>query len=325
MPYILMVRSDIPDGTFFVGDLTPNTSQRNGSIDPPGQTLYVNRVVTGSGTGGNDASNSLHGLITSDQPDGAGNAVFLHGKVLGQNASGLAAYLIDNCPLDAATNTPMFVSEAADAADAIVALMDAAGTDLTVANINTAVQALGATLASFELLGGASTASLADVLSILAGRIYQVPAGSFIANDENANNGDFDGATSFQNGSFVEQATEEKNRTELGKKAPGVVAVNIPVKGIRSVYASGSFNASVEDGVLAEGVDGITLYGRSIPVPDASGAMTGSPSKAEAATSTGYPARIRRDMANTTGALAALTEAGGRIFLVVDDDGTIIA
>jgi len=30
-------------------------------------------------------------------------------------------------------------------------------------------------------------------------------------------------------------------------------------------------------------------------------------------------------MANTTGALSALTEAGGRVFLIVDDDGTIIA
>jgi hypothetical protein len=325
MPYILMVRSDIPDGTFFVGDLTPNTSQRNGSIDPPGQTLYVNRVVTGSGSGGNDVSNSLHGLITSDQPAGAGEPVFLHGKVLGENASGLAAYLIDNCPLDAGTDTPMFVSEAADAADAIVALMDAAATDLTVANINAGVQALGATLAAFELTGGTSTASLADVLSILAGRIYQVPAGSFIANDEAANNGDFDGATSFQNGSFVEQVTEAKNRTELGKQAPDVVAVNIPVRGIRSVYESGSFNTSVNEGVIAEGVSGITLYGRSISVPDSTGAITGSPSKAEASTSTGYPVRLRQDMANKTGALSALTEAGGRVFLVVDDDGTIIA
>jgi len=319
-----MVRSDIPDGTFFVGDLAPNTSQRS-DLDPPGQTLYVNRVVTGSGTGGNNASNSAHGSITDDQPAGAGTQVNVHGKTTGADAFGLAAYLVDNCPLDAGTDTPMFVSEAITAADAIVALMDASATDLTAANINTAVQAEGGTLASFELLGGTSTASLADVLSILAGRIYRVPAGSFIANDENANNGDFDGATSFQNGGFVEQVTEAKNRTELGKQAPGVVTVNIPVRGIRSVYASGALNSSVNEGLLAEGVSGITLYGRAVATPNNQGAITGSPSKTEGETSTGYPARNRQDMANTTGALSALTEAGGRVFLVVDDDGTIIA
>jgi len=44
MPYICLSRADIPDGTLQVLDLWPNTSQRNNSIDPPGQTRYVNRV-----------------------------------------------------------------------------------------------------------------------------------------------------------------------------------------------------------------------------------------------------------------------------------------
>ena len=97
------------------------------------------------------------------------------------------------------------------------------------------------------------------------------------------------------------------------------------MRGIRSVYASGALNSSVNEGLLGQGVDGITLYGRALSTPDNSGDITGSPSKTEGETSTGYPARNRQDMANTTGALSALTEAGGRVFLVVDDDGTIIA
>jgi hypothetical protein len=44
MPYICLARNDIPDGTLQVLDLWPNTSLRNQSIDPPGQTRYINRA-----------------------------------------------------------------------------------------------------------------------------------------------------------------------------------------------------------------------------------------------------------------------------------------
>lgn len=73
MPYICLARNDIPDGTLQVLDLWPNTSLRNQSIDPPGQTRYVNRTQrsacavdanTGlvSGGAGNRALNGLTGL-----------------------------------------------------------------------------------------------------------------------------------------------------------------------------------------------------------------------------------------------------------------------
>ena len=44
MPYICLATSQIPSGVLQITDLTPNTSQRNSSIDPPGQTGYVRRV-----------------------------------------------------------------------------------------------------------------------------------------------------------------------------------------------------------------------------------------------------------------------------------------
>lgn len=44
MPYICLARNDIPDGTLQVLDLAPNTSLRNQSIDPPGQTRYLKRT-----------------------------------------------------------------------------------------------------------------------------------------------------------------------------------------------------------------------------------------------------------------------------------------
>ncbi len=55
MPHIVMKRNDIPNGTLQVLDLVPNTSQRNLTIDPPGQTKYINAplneatVTTGAG------------------------------------------------------------------------------------------------------------------------------------------------------------------------------------------------------------------------------------------------------------------------------------
>ena len=48
MPYIIMKRDDIPGGTLQVLDLDPNTSQRNYTLDPPGQTKYVNPVLNDS-------------------------------------------------------------------------------------------------------------------------------------------------------------------------------------------------------------------------------------------------------------------------------------
>jgi hypothetical protein len=77
MPYIIMKRSDIPAGTLQVLDLDPNVSQRNQTLDPPGQTKYVNPVV-------NDA-------IVTTQPGGAGTPTLIH-----REAYGLAAYIVTN-------------------------------------------------------------------------------------------------------------------------------------------------------------------------------------------------------------------------------------
>ncbi len=41
MPYICMIRSDIPNGTLQVLDLFPNTSLRNMVVDPVGQTKFM--------------------------------------------------------------------------------------------------------------------------------------------------------------------------------------------------------------------------------------------------------------------------------------------
>jgi len=77
MPYIIMKRNDIPDGTLQVTDLEPNTSQRNLTLEPVGQTGYVNAVQ-------NDT-------VVLYQPGGGGTPILLRWQ-----ARGLGAWLGTN-------------------------------------------------------------------------------------------------------------------------------------------------------------------------------------------------------------------------------------
>src|SRR5690348_9427056 len=77
MPYIIMKRDDIPAGVLQILDLDPNTSQRNYTIDPPGQTKYVDPVQ-------NDT-------IVTFQPGGGGTPIYVY-----REARGLAGWFITN-------------------------------------------------------------------------------------------------------------------------------------------------------------------------------------------------------------------------------------
>jgi len=83
MPYIIMKRNDIPDGTLQVLDMEPNESQRNLTVDPPGQTKYVNAaendtVVTTVLGGGEEvmhrSADGLAAWILTNINDGTGAA-----------------------------------------------------------------------------------------------------------------------------------------------------------------------------------------------------------------------------------------------------------
>jgi len=80
MPYICLANANVPNGVLQITDLWPNESQKNNSIDPPGQTRYVNRPVTDllglSGTGP---------IVVTGRQESAAQFVL----------SGLAAYLAD--------------------------------------------------------------------------------------------------------------------------------------------------------------------------------------------------------------------------------------
>ena len=157
MPYICMIRTDIDNGVLQVLDLYPNSSLRNPIYDAVGQTKYVDRCVSDTvattTSGGNDVTVSAY--------------------------TGLAAYLLANVEKGglAAGTSALTDANANTIATNIIAAMDA-GSASTLAAINAL---LAATAANTELTsagGSASTGSLADVLKILAGGEFVLPAGS---------------------------------------------------------------------------------------------------------------------------------------------------
>jgi len=146
MPYIAMIRNDIPDGILQVLDLVPNTSLRNSIYDPKGQTKYVNRLQ-------ND-----HVVATT---------------VTVGTLKGLGAYLIDSVA-SGGTGFALSATQANAMALGIIAGLNA-GAAATLANVNAV---LAAVTAGTALTAGGSVGVLTELLQILAGGEYVVPAGT---------------------------------------------------------------------------------------------------------------------------------------------------
>lgn len=157
MPYICMIREDIADGILQVLDLFPNTSLRNQIYDPVGQTKYVNRcqndTVATVASGGNDVTVAEY--------------------------KGVAAYLLDHVESGglAAGTGALSDANANTIAVAIIAAMDA-GTAMGLAAVNALISATAANSELTSAGGSASTGSLTELLKILAGGEYVLPAAS---------------------------------------------------------------------------------------------------------------------------------------------------
>lgn len=157
MPFICLIRTDIPDGTLQVLDLWPNTSLRNQVYDPPGQTKYINRVqndtVVTVASGGNDVTVAEY--------------------------KGVAAYLLNHIEsggLGVGTGA-LSDDHANTIAGNLIIAMDA-GAALSIGAVNDIIVAV---VASSELTGAGGSASngvLTELLRILAGAEWVLPAGS---------------------------------------------------------------------------------------------------------------------------------------------------
>jgi hypothetical protein len=159
MPFICLARTDIPNSTLQITDLWPNKSQYNPTLDPPPSgPRYLTAPV----------SNTV--ILTTV------GAV----KTFTAASVGLAAYLLANVQQDGGGGAAMTPTQGNVAAAALIAAMRA-GSTLNLAAINAIlVAAAGAGTELTSAGGSISTGTVADVLRILSGVTYTVPAGTQI-------------------------------------------------------------------------------------------------------------------------------------------------
>jgi hypothetical protein len=153
--YICRIRTDLDAGAVQITDLAPNTSRRSFPYESHGQSGYLGPRVE------NDTIAALVGNAT----------------VAAYN--GLAAYLLD-VVADGVTANSITVTRANTAAAAIIADMDA-GNAITAASITVDLVAAGCGAGTTVVgAGGAgeSAGSLVEVLQILSGATYTLPAGT---------------------------------------------------------------------------------------------------------------------------------------------------
>ena len=155
MPYIIKKNATVPDGVVQVKDLWPSKTHANAVIDPK---PYGFRYINGP----------QNTALTSNI---ASASAFL------QECSGLSAYIICNIALDAPAGDAASLANANALATAIIARVTA-GLALTAADIDALVAGIFA---------GVSAQQVADILSILAGASYVVPAGHIYKNTVNNN------------------------------------------------------------------------------------------------------------------------------------------
>lgn len=151
-PVICVRDADIPNGSLMIKDMWPNRSQANPVVDPaPQGPRYLRQPE-------NTLPVVVANLVTRD-------------------VSGLAAYLL--VTVDAGAGNDNFSpAQAKAAADAIISDMRAGG-DMEAGTVE---GHLAAVVAGSGLVGtGNSTATLGNVLAILGGAHFVVPAGTTAA------------------------------------------------------------------------------------------------------------------------------------------------
>ena len=284
MPYICLANANVPDGTLQITDLWPNVSQDNNPTNPPGQTSYLRRPATDT-----PYIDGVTGLVTANK--------------FAQQFEGLGAYLIDR------------VEPATVWSEALVAANVAAIQNLVDTGVAATLVAVDAALVGAAgapgLTAGASTATLAELLSILAGRSYVIPAGAVK---------DAAGWVATQRGSFTAPNTVYDTGMSHGEWGPvgtgqkwhldgggnnkpvftGGDTVNNEVGDIRVSYHGTALAASLASGQLFRYTSGITLF------PDAA-----------------VQAHIAPTMVSKQSRQATLVNQ--RLVTVYDDDGTLLA
>ncbi len=163
--YICLARGDIDNNGLQVLDLQPNSSLRNPIYEGAGQTGYL-------------AWTAQHDTVAYTDVGGVKNATAVY--------NGLAAYIAAR--VDDITGGGNLCPTAADANAAATAILAriVAGSALTLAGINTAIQTV-AGLGTSGIIGtGTSTATVEGILRICSGEVFQIAAGAAFSGAANA-------------------------------------------------------------------------------------------------------------------------------------------
>ena len=166
--YICLVRNDLDNNLLQVLDLKPNTSQMVPSLMPAGQTGYVTWSAQMDAV---SVSDSGAGVYTTDA-----------------DYYGLAAYVLDNIENVGGGDLAMTLAQANSIQDALWYQVTH-GLSLTLSDINTAINGVGGVSISDlnGVVGGSfSTGSVEEVLRIMSGEAYFLPAGTAISDAGNA-------------------------------------------------------------------------------------------------------------------------------------------
>jgi hypothetical protein len=155
--FLIMRRTDIPEEEMQVVDLKPNTSQRSFPYTPPGQTGYIRNIP-------NDVADGLVGA----------GPTFTTSATL----SGLSAYLLGNIDTGAGAGGAPFTGAQADLAAGLLVALAHGGSAIDGASVDAA---LATAVAGTSLSGGGSTGVLTELLSVMAGAVYQIDAGTDLA------------------------------------------------------------------------------------------------------------------------------------------------
>lgn len=153
--YIVLARNDLDASFLQALDLWPNVSQRNAAVDPPGQSHYLTHYFL----------DGINTAITINEGPPRAVAAANYGL------SGYAADTIERADLNRALTTAQATGFAVFCEGRVAAGLpiDAASCALWLAANVAANTALGE---------GAGTATVEEILRILAGERYQVPAGA---------------------------------------------------------------------------------------------------------------------------------------------------
>ena len=239
MPFICLVREDIPAGTVYIKSLR-SESLRVPAYDPPGQARYVNRVQ----------NDPLYLSAT--------------GVVL-QDTYGLAAYLADTVEPTVGMGDVWTAAQLNEAAALIIGQMDAGGvlTEAAINNLINQVQGVD----NVDVDSANSTFEVEEMLSIMAGRGYLLPAG---ASKISAVKWDLD-----RKGGFGKTVMVHDTRMLGGEIRPmnvGGDPVLKEIKPIRHTYVSKELLDSIADGEIAVfmaklGMPPVTLWPQSGVIP----------------------------------------------------------